>query len=41
VQWPAPFTDDGSVPVFWTEVEDGHYVRIARDHGRPVGREVE
>jgi peptide/nickel transport system ATP-binding protein len=40
-QWPAPFTDDGSVPVFWTEIEDGHYVRVARDHGRSWGREVE
>jgi peptide/nickel transport system ATP-binding protein len=28
--WPAPFTDDGSQPVFWTEVEPGHYVRISR-----------
>ena len=27
----APFTDDGSTPVFWTEVEPGHYVRIARE----------
>jgi peptide/nickel transport system ATP-binding protein len=29
--WPAPFTDDGSRPVFWTEAEPGHYVRIARE----------
>jgi peptide/nickel transport system ATP-binding protein len=29
--WPRPFTDDGSTPVFWTEVETGHYVRISRE----------
>ena len=29
--WPAPFTDDGSRPVFWTEAAPGHYVRIARE----------
>jgi peptide/nickel transport system ATP-binding protein len=29
--WPTPFTDDGSHPVLWTEVEPGHYVRIARE----------
>jgi len=29
--WEQPFTDDGSRPVLWTEVEPGHYVRIARD----------
>jgi len=29
--WPFPFTDDGSRPVLWTEVEPGHYARIARD----------
>jgi peptide/nickel transport system ATP-binding protein len=29
--WPAPFTDDGSRPVLWTEVSPGHYVRIARE----------
>jgi peptide/nickel transport system ATP-binding protein len=29
--WEHPFTDDGSKPVLWTEVETGHYVRIARD----------
>ncbi len=40
-QWPKPFTDDGSVPVFWTEIEDGHFVRVSRDHGKPLGREVE
>jgi peptide/nickel transport system ATP-binding protein len=40
-QWPAPFTDDGVKPVYWTEVENGHYVRIAREHGRSLGREVE
>ncbi len=40
-QWPQPFTDDGSVPVYWTEVEPGHYVRLSRDRGRSLGREVE
>jgi len=30
--WPAPFTDDGSHPVLWTEVEPGHYARIARSN---------
>ena len=29
--WPAPYTDDGSRPVFWTEAAPGHYVRIARE----------
>ena len=29
--WPHPFTDDGSRPVLWTEVEPGHYARIARE----------
>ena len=29
--WPAPFTDDGTSEVLWTEVEPGHYVRIARE----------
>ncbi|MGE5151309.1 MAG: dipeptide ABC transporter ATP-binding protein [Rhodospirillaceae bacterium] len=29
--WEHPFTDDGSKPVFWTEVEPGHYVRISRE----------
>ena len=24
-------SDDGSRPVLWTEVEPGHYARIARD----------
>jgi peptide/nickel transport system ATP-binding protein len=28
--WEAPFTDDGTQPVFWTEVEPGHYVRASR-----------
>jgi peptide/nickel transport system ATP-binding protein len=40
-QWPQPFTDDGTAPVYWTEIEPGHYVRLARDHGRSLGREVE
>ncbi|MBS0550553.1 MAG: ABC transporter ATP-binding protein [Proteobacteria bacterium] len=30
-QWPAPFQDDGKTPLLWTEVETGHYVRIARE----------
>ncbi|MBN9087381.1 MAG: ABC transporter ATP-binding protein [Reyranella sp.] len=29
--WPHPFTDDGSRSVLWTEVEPGHYARIARE----------
>jgi peptide/nickel transport system ATP-binding protein len=29
--WPFPFTDDGSRPVLWTEVEPGHFARISRD----------
>jgi len=29
--WPAPFTDDGSRLVLWTEAAPGHYVRIARE----------
>jgi peptide/nickel transport system ATP-binding protein len=29
--WPHPFTDDGARPVLWTEVETGHFVRIARE----------
>ncbi|WP_428669727.1 dipeptide ABC transporter ATP-binding protein [Reyranella sp.] len=29
--WPAPFTDDGSRPVLWTEAAPGHFVRIARE----------
>ena len=40
-EWPAPFKDDGTEPVFWTEVETGHFVRRTRDHGKPAGREVE
>ncbi|MBN9515145.1 MAG: ABC transporter ATP-binding protein [Alphaproteobacteria bacterium] len=28
--WPAPFRDDGKAPLFWTEAEPGHYVRMAR-----------
>jgi len=30
-QWPAPYKDDGRTPLLWTEVETGHYVRIARE----------
>jgi peptide/nickel transport system ATP-binding protein len=29
-QWPAPFKDDGKVPLFWTETQPGHYVRVSR-----------
>ncbi len=32
--WPEPFRDDGRTPLFWTEVEPGHYVRIARGAGQ-------
>ena len=28
--WPAPFRDEGKTPLFWTEAEPGHYVRMAR-----------
>ena len=28
--WPTPFRDDGKTPLFWTEAEPGHYVRMAR-----------
>ena len=28
--WPAPFRDDGKAPLFWTEAEPGHFVRMAR-----------
>jgi peptide/nickel transport system ATP-binding protein len=31
MQWPEPFKDDGRTPLFWTEAEPGHYVRIARE----------
>jgi peptide/nickel transport system ATP-binding protein len=30
-QWPAPFTDDGTNTLLWTEVEPGHYVRMMRE----------
>ncbi len=30
-QWPEPFKDDGKTPLFWTEAEPGHYVRIVRE----------
>ncbi|MFI4999413.1 MAG: dipeptide ABC transporter ATP-binding protein [Reyranellales bacterium] len=29
--WPEPFTDTGEQPLFWTEVEPGHHVRITRE----------
>ena len=28
--WPEPFRDTGKEPLFWTEVEPGHFVRAAR-----------
>jgi peptide/nickel transport system ATP-binding protein len=30
-QWPAPFTDTGAAPLYWTEAEPGHYVRTIRE----------
>jgi peptide/nickel transport system ATP-binding protein len=30
-QWPAPYTDTGTVPLYWTEAEPGHYVRMMRE----------
>jgi peptide/nickel transport system ATP-binding protein len=30
--WPHPFRDAGDQPLYWTEVEPGHYVRMARSH---------
>ena len=38
--WPEPFRDDGGTPLFWTEAEPGHYVRVSRPDGQPTGREV-
>jgi peptide/nickel transport system ATP-binding protein len=32
--WPEPFKDTGEQPLFWTEVEPGHYVRVARTEGQ-------
>ncbi|MCX7361736.1 MAG: ABC transporter ATP-binding protein [Alphaproteobacteria bacterium] len=29
-QWPEPYTDDGSAPLYWTEATPGHHVRVAR-----------
>jgi peptide/nickel transport system ATP-binding protein len=29
--WPEPFRDTGEEPLFWTEAEPGHYVRVARE----------
>jgi peptide/nickel transport system ATP-binding protein len=34
--WPEPFRDTGTNSVLWTEMEPGHYVRMAR---QPDGRE--
>ena len=34
--WPEPFRDDGQTPLFWTEAEPGHYVRVSRPNGREV-----
>ena len=30
-QWAEPFTDTGGKPLYWTEVEPAHYVRITRE----------
>jgi peptide/nickel transport system ATP-binding protein len=30
-QWPAPFSDTGAAPLFWTEAEPGHFVRMMRE----------
>ena len=32
--WPDPYRDDPEHPVFWTEVEPAHYVRVQRGAGR-------
>ena len=37
--WPEPFRDTGRNEVYWTEVSDGHYVRMARGAGRVVDSE--
>ena len=34
--WPDPFRDDGQTPLFWTEAEPGHFVRVSRPNGREV-----
>ena len=31
MQWPEPFQDDGKTPLYWTEAEPGHYVRMTRE----------
>ncbi len=31
MHWPEPFQDDGKTPLFWTEAEPGHYVRMTRE----------
>ena len=36
--WPEPFRDTGKIPLYWTEVEPGHFVRIARAAGQAAGR---
>jgi peptide/nickel transport system ATP-binding protein len=38
--WPEPFRDTGRIPVYWTEVAPGHYVRMSRVDGKLAGREV-
>jgi peptide/nickel transport system ATP-binding protein len=30
-EWPAPYTDGGPHPTYWTEISPDHYVRIMRD----------
>ena len=31
-QWPEPYQDDGKTPLYWTEAETGHYVRMTREN---------
>jgi len=31
-QWPEPFRDDGKAPLYWTETDAGHYVRMTREN---------
>jgi peptide/nickel transport system ATP-binding protein len=30
-RWPAPFTDTGQAPLYWTEAEPRHFVRMTRE----------
>ena len=31
MQWPEPFQDAGDAPLYWTEAEPGHFVRMTRE----------